>query len=185
MNRVADDARAEMMFAAAARERRNRPTGLVAGAAALLVIAALAAGLALASRARAAQALRRQAGENERAGALVAELEGLRAEDDSGGLSGTGDPIPDLTLFGTLEQLATDRGLAKPQQPNAQSSERGKITVKTYRYQNMRSENLEALLRWVRAATDEVGGLEVFGLDLRSDAAGWSMNATFRRWERP
>lgn len=185
MKPLADDARHELTVAAAARERRNRPMGLVAGAGALLVIAGIAAAAALASRASAAGELRAQAGARERIGAQVEELTGLRAAAAAAEGGDAGAPLGALIVTARLDELATSVGLKeKPAPPRVTDVPKGKIRVKEFLYQNVRSDNLKGLLAWLQSAPGTVPGLEVYRLDLRAEPTAWSMTVTFRRWER-
>ncbi len=185
MKPLADDARHELTFAAAARERRNRPMGLVAGAGVLLVIAGIAAAAGLASRAGAARALRAQAGARERIAAQVEELTSLRAAEEASETGAAGEPIGQLVVTSRLEELANTVGLKeKPAPPRVTEVPKGKIRVKEFMYQNVRSDNLKGMLEWVRSAPQVVPGLEVYRLDLRAEPTVWAMIVTFRRWER-
>lgn len=181
MKPIGDEVLAEMAVAAAMREQRNRPTALVVIAVALLASAVVATAWGLSSRASAVRALRRGVQEHADAQRLIDELASLRRINEASGPAG--EPIPDLTLWGKLDELATSCGLPKPQQPTMRTTPVGRVDVKTYTYQNVRSENLGALLEWVRSASESVPGLEVFGVQLRSDATGWTLSATFRRLE--
>ncbi len=184
MKPLSEETRHELTIAAATRERRNRPMALVAGAGALLVVAVIAAGVALADRARAAGELREDARSRERLEGRVEELKRLRAIEASEGPA-PGESIPQLEIITRLEEAAAGAGLKdKPPLPKVITYDKEKIKIKEFMYQNVRSDNLKAMLEWARSASEAVPGLEVYKLELRAEPAAWSMMLTFRRWER-
>lgn len=187
MKPLPDDLRHEMTIAAATRERRNRPTGLVALSAALLAIAAIAALVGVADRARAAGRLREETRSIERVKGLVQELETLRSTAE-GAVSGADhEPMRDIDVQARLEQVAAEVGLKeKAGTVRPIATTRGKIRVVEFQYSGLRSENLAGMLEWVRAAEEAVPGLEVYRLELRFDTTAGvpTMTVTFRRWER-
>lgn len=186
MKPLSEETRQDLTIAAAARERRNRPVGLVAASAVLLGVAALAALLAVGSRAAAAGSLRSAARSTDDVRARVSELEALRSASENPAHGTVGEPMRDIDVQAKLEQAAVELGLKeKAQSSRVIPTNKGKIRVVEYRYQNLRSENLEGMLKWVGAAGQTVQGLEVYGLELRWDATGvCTMTVTFRRWER-
>ena len=181
---VSDDARFRIAMTAAARERSNRPRGLVVGASALLALAALICLLGVVSRARAAAGLReedRRARETDR---RLNEVRALRAAQE-GESTPAGEPLGVLELAQRLGDMAQQVGLKdRPQPPREVSETRGRIVIKRYSYQAVRSPDLAPALEWLSRATREIPGLELTGLELTPDASGWVVAPTLRRWER-
>ncbi len=181
-----DEARFELAMSAAMRERRNRPRALVFGAGAVLALALLAAGLGLRERAGARDELGQAQSSAASVARMLADLESMRASDAQSGDAGAGAPFPNL--ISTLEDLATRAGMKdRPQQPRTASDERTYpgVAVHSYFYSAVKADGLEPLLQWIRLGTQEIPGLELFSIDdLRASPEGWTMNATFRRWER-
>ena len=88
-------------------------------------------------------------------------------------------------LLSQLEGLATRAGLKeKPNPPRQNPQTRSGVTVTEYYYTNVKDASLKPLLEWLRLATAQIPGLEVYGLNLRPDPNNWNMTVTFRRWER-
>lgn len=184
---MSDEARYELTMAAAARARANRPSALVAGAVVLLILAVVAMAWGLVARARAMSDLRAAQSEQARVEGLVGEWTALvdAERTQAGGKVGLGARISDL--YTRMEQYATRAGLAKrPDTPRENPTTRPNTNIRVieYSYTNVKDPSLKALLEWVRIATAEVPGLEVYGITLKPDPNNWTMNVTFRRWER-
>lgn len=184
---MSDESRYELTMAAAARARANRPSALVAGAVVLLVVALGAMVWGLVSRAGAISDLREAQSEQARVEALAGEWTALADAErtQAGGKAGLGARISDL--YTRMEQYATRAGMTKrPDTPRENPTTRPNTNIRVieYYYTNVKDPSLKALLEWVRIATAEVPGLEVYGITLKPDPNNWTMNVTFRRWER-
>lgn len=186
MSGVGDEARFELALAASGRERANRPRALVVGAVLALVLALLAAVWGLSSRRAARASLRAAQAEQVQVDEMLKEwdtLERLEREGGPGGAAGIGKPIDGL--YSKMEQLATRAGIKdKPQPPRPIENNRPPLKIIEYNYTNVKDASLKALLEWPRLASAEIPGMEVYGLTLKPDPINWTLNVTFRRWER-
>lgn len=182
--KLGEDAKFELSLAATARERRNRPMVLVFGAAALLIVSGLLAIYGVATRASARSELRIRQEDQSRAEALVGEWKRLvQAETASPVASGIQKPFK----ISSMEDLAVRARMKnKPTPPSTREDKsRPGLIITRYTYPDVRDPNLDALVEWVRIATEEMQGLDVESITLKPEpAAGWKMDVTFRRWER-
>jgi hypothetical protein len=179
---LGDEARFELSLAAAGRERANRPRALVALALLVLVLAMLGAVWGLASRRSTIRALRVAQDEQVRVDQLLKEWDRLEKQQPSGAgpLGGKIDG-----LYTKMEDLARRAGVKnKPDLPRQTETRRGDIKIIEYHYQNLKDASIKALLEWARLASTEIPGMEVYNLKLNPDPTNWTMNVTFRRWER-
>ena len=180
---LGDDARFELAMAAAGRERTNRPRALVMLAIAVLIVASVAAMWGLASRRSARATLTRALADQAAVEAMNSDWNRLVAEEKDSGADRIGTRMPDLLT--KLEGFATQAGLKdKPNPPRQNPQTRSGVTVTEYYYTNVKDPSLKPLLEWLRLATAQIPGLEVYSLNLRPDPNNWSMTVTFRRWER-
>lgn len=184
--RLSEEARFELAMGASARERRNRPVALVALAGAVLVAAGVFAGWSLSMRGSAI-AERARAIRDERAvEALAGEWEELARRQREAPDVRLGDPMPNI--LSRMEELATGAGLkTRPTNPQTRVADRRQgVVVNEYIYRTVKDPSLRALMEWVRSAAAEPGmGMEVTDLKLRPEqSGGWTMDVTFRRWER-
>lgn len=181
---LSEDERYELAGQASARERRNRPRGLLVLGLVVAAIGLITLGVGFLRDRSATADLRkheRQLAELVRLDAQLQALASADGPDDADELA----PVPNLLT--QLEDLAIDAGLGKPPTPQprpdrertAEGLQRIKIT-----YPTMRSSDPAVLLGWVRDATEQIPGLEVFSISLRPGATDWTMSVTFTRWER-
>ena len=186
MSRIGDESRFELVQAASGRERANRPLGLVIIACLALAIAFLSAIWALSSRRAAMSDLRATLAEQTDVEQMTEEwkrLDRLEREGGPGGGAGLGKQVDHL--YDKMEQLAVRAGIKdKPQPPRPIETPRPPIKVIEYAYTGVKDPSLKALLDWTRLASAEIPGMEVYGITLKPDPTNWSMNVTFRRWER-
>ena len=96
----------------------------------------------------------------------------------SGSRCATGDTPGSRTLTATDVAVPTITGSAA-----IMVNVRPGIVVTTYRYQIVKDTSLQALMEWVRRAT-EIPGMEVTELKLKAEPTDWNVDVTFRRWER-
>jgi hypothetical protein len=181
---MSDEARFELAMAAAGRARRNRPTALVVAGAAALALAAVLTIWGVSARATAWAALKREQGASASLDLLRAEWERLDEAQREGGDSQAGRVIRDLQA--QMESLATRAGMkAIPNHPRIPTpSLRGGVQVYEYHYSEVRDPELKALVEWMRLATTEIPGLEVYSVILTPEANNWKLDVTFRRWQR-
>jgi hypothetical protein len=194
-----EQARLELAATAARAERRNRPTALPAGAAALLAVSIVAllwaaakrssAELALADERRAAEEYVQASARLEQARALggdrpnpanesndrirsriIAAAERAGMTADHPGMTGASSLVP--TVSTDLKQPASADG-------KTPATQRSKFT-----YQNVKQSSLEAMIQWVNNAVEDIPGLEVFMISVKPEANGWNMTVAFTRWER-
>lgn len=181
-NGLNDEIRFEMTMRAAGRERRNRPRALLVLAGAALVVGGLAALTGVGARSRAASAFQEQLETSAKAESLLAEYARLKQTEQVG----SDEAHRELPFLLTrVEDAALRAGLQnKPAPPTQQSTDLGAVVVRKYVYQNVRSEKLEPLIQWLRQATQDVPGLEVYQItSLRPEPNAWTMAVVFRRWE--
>jgi hypothetical protein len=105
-----------------------------------------------------------------------------RQESETPGQGGLGDRMPNLLSH--MEGLAREAGLkTTPANPQTTTDRPAGIVVTEYSYRGVKDASLKALMEWVRRATG-VAGMEVTELKLKAEPSDWSMDVTFRRWER-
>lgn len=181
-----DDARLELTMAAMRSERRNRPRFLLVVASLVLVASLIHLLWTFTGRATAQAGLNRASSSLANVQGYVSQLTALEEKRSSPRFA------PDNDMEGKLMRFAEQVGLGRPQiTPKNVSS-----TFKGFRriaYQGVITEADPALLlRWVTESTDgrNFPGLEVETLKLTpgrvlsSGQVGWTLDITFRRWER-
>jgi hypothetical protein len=171
---------------AAARERRNRPRGLVFLAAAVLVVAAVTAGMGVKAQRRALRSLRHALEDQAQVEAMAAEFRSLTEQERSAGTQRAGEPIPNFRTL--MEGLATQAGLSTRPSPTELPADRqGSVLVRSWSY-DFQESNIKSVLEWLRRATVDpatrIPGLEVFSLDLKPSGEKWQVTVRLRRWER-
>lgn len=181
--RMDDDARFELAMAAAARERRNRPRALLLGSGLLLAAAGTAAVLGLSARGTAQSFYRLQQIDAAQVERMVAEYRDLSGRQDVGPEMG---PMP--YIFSDLSALAQQAGLQQSIRPPTtfDNTMSGSLKSVEYRYVNVQDPSLEAILRWLLLAEQQIQGLEVYEIpSLKPLPNGnWQIDVTLRRWER-
>lgn len=179
--KLSEEAKFELSMAAASRERANRPVGLVAGAAVVLVAGGVFAAYAMASRAAARGRLERAVVDQAMAEARVEEWRRLAESAGAMPTGGTGE-----FRVSRMEELAVRAGMkSRPNAPVTRDDKsRPGVVVYSHIYVDVRDPSLAAMIEWMRMACAEIAGLEVEALTVRPEPAGWKMDVTFRRWER-
>ena len=193
-----DQARQELAMAAATAERSNRPKGLLAIAALLLVGAIIYAGTGVAARAatlRNVEAARKEAGD---VLAITARVQGLRDKQSSRGLVAdprVGKAIEELAAAAGVRADALGKALVVPESEATGLAVPG-VAQKKYTAR-VTGQDPKALMEWlvnVQLSTD-TRGVEISQITLRPDAVGgagggvgggtggWSMDIEFVRWE--
>jgi hypothetical protein len=183
---LSEDARLELSMAAAARERRNRPRGLVFGAIALLVIAAVAAGMGIKAQRRAVRSLRHALEDQAQVEAMASEFKALTEQERAAGTQRAGEPLPNFRS--QMETLATQAGLSThPALTELPADRQGSVVVRTWSC-DFQEASVKSVLEWLRRATVEpmtrIPGLEVFSLELTPAGEKWQVKLRLRRWER-
>lgn len=180
-----EESRLELLGAATRAERHNRPTYLLVIAAVLMVICLIALGSSLWSRAGAAGELARQREAGERLAQAIGRLKDLRGAQSSGAVKGN-EPVEGIRT--RLQAAAARAGLADAQRVmptrTMPTSKGPGVQRMHFDFESVHDEKLEPLLQWLRNATEDIPGLEVYAVTLRPDAGGWMMKVTFTRWER-
>jgi hypothetical protein len=179
---LGDEGRFELAMAASAQEKRNRPLGLPLLACVVLVASLVFAVWSLSARNAAMRERARAESDDVAVRQMTGDWEALRVQErDAPGL-GLGERMPNL--LSRMENLAREAGLKNtPANPQTSPDARPGIVVTTYSYRTVKDASLAALMEWVRKAT-EIPGMEVTELKLKAEATEWSVDVTFRRWER-
>jgi len=183
LRRLTDDERYEQAMAAAASERRNRPTHLLLVPLGLFCIAGFVLAYAIYAHETTRTSIEQRRAQYNRLVAGVADLHDLetRAGSDSG--VDTYGPIPDM--LSRMEGTARDAGLEKPNVPTVRTDRTQGAVRQRYVYSNIVHDRLDELLEWIRLSQERVPGLFVHSISLKPVAGrGWSMDITFARWER-
>lgn len=175
-----EDARFELAMAAGAQAKQNRPVMLVAASSLVLVAALVLAMWSLLSRNATLRERLLALSDEQSVQQMSKEWQELSSQEP--GQVGLGVRMPGL--LSRMEQLAAESGLKdKPTSPQQKTEQLKGIDVTQYTYASVKDTSLAALMEWVRKAT-EIPGMEVMDLRLKPDATSWTMNVTFRRWER-
>lgn len=169
---------------ASTNERRNRPLSLVWLGGVLLVASLLTLLAGLWSKRSAEGHYFSRADDRFRVQRMVQEWNELEQKQSTGDQAAAHEPNQRIRTI--LEELATSAGIKKP--PPAPTGNPRNIPggkEMTYVYNDVRDESLQALIDWVRLATEQIPGLELYEVpELKSDGAGWRMRVIFKRWER-
>jgi hypothetical protein len=183
---ASDDARLELAMAAMRSERRNRPRYLVLIALLVLVVAVVNLLWTFTSRAAAAASLSRATASLANIQGVISQLQTLEERRTSPKFD------PDNDMEGKLSRYAMQLGLPRVEVAAKEptSSLKG-FRKRTYTTQ-VQEQDPDLLLSWITKSTDGVTfpGLEVEQLKLvpgrvlESGKVGWTLDITFRRWER-
>jgi len=179
--------RLEASFEAVAAERRNRPTGLIAIAAALLIVAAAFAVYASTQRARARADMAREQYTMQRLVNLQAQIEAYRDSDAQRNLQRQFAPTM-RNIRSRLEQVSRTIGMEDGGLQLGQISDRralgldSPLLLRTIEA-TINGGDIEYTLEWMQAVTDQVDGLFVSGVTLNPSSDGWHVNVRLSRWE--
>jgi hypothetical protein len=191
---ITEDARFELLMAAAAAERSNRPRALVVAACVLLVLALGYLLVSTVSRAAAVTRLAATRSEVRNLERVVNQLKELQA-------TGTGDIHRAMnTTFGYIEKMAQSVGLPAVQVKSSEGTSGPEgFVLRSYRA-TVVEQDPEKLLQWINKVEagdlvpndpiDPTPGLQVGtikltpGKVLESGKVGWNLDVTFKRWER-
>jgi len=180
---LSQDARFELAMGAAGRARRNRPTALLIAAAAAMGVSGVLALWGFSTRQAEMRAFSREQADAVEVERLTAEWARLDRLEKEGADANAGRPITDL--YTRLERLAERAGIKETiKTPHPNPSTRGAGTLTEYAYQDVKDPSLGALMEWMRLATGEVPGLELYSVVLRPEPTTWNLSVTFRRWEK-
>jgi len=180
---MTEDERYDGAAIAAASERRNRPRHyVVLGVLALAISAAALLG-AWSSRASAREQLRTRQKELADINSLGAELNALQAErvlrSDDNDIFRT-----PTNMLSRLEALASEAGLVStPPVPVERPMKLEAGTRREWPY-SVTDPSLDALLSWVRLATERIPGTFPQTIELRPAGSNWRLSVTFARYER-
>ncbi len=167
---------------AGAAERKNRPTAVVAFAAALLV-GATAYSLWNMKQARAARrAYEREGQVSLKVSALAEEVRS--AVESAKTHSADTDPYAPKELLSALSSAATSAGVTKPPSfvPTTDESPDSPL-VKKIVVARLLGEPMSAVLAWIEKALAETPGLHVTQFNLKPTRSGWDTEVRFARWE--
>jgi hypothetical protein len=184
--RWSEEMRLERAMAAAERERRNRPRGLVVLAALVLVVSGVAAATGVAARSRTFRELTGVLDDQAHVEAMAAEFRALAERQRTAGTQGAGQSMPNFRS--RMESLARTAGLtgALPQ-PLEAAPGQGPVVTRIWTYE-LQEASIKPVLEWIRLATvdraNRIEGLEVYSLDLKPGPDKWNINLKLRRWER-
>lgn len=188
ITRAADKKRRlEASFEAVAAERRNRPTGLIAIAAALLIFAAAFAVYASTQRSRARADMAREQYTMQRLLNLQAQIAAYRDSDAQKNLQRQFAPTM-RNIRSRLEQVARSIGMEDGALQLGQISDRralgldSTLLLRTIEA-TINGGDIELTLEWMQAVTDQVDGLFVSGVTLNPSSDGWLVNVRLSRWE--
>jgi len=175
---------AMMLAAAAARaQRRNRPAWLVLLGVAVLLAGAIFAWSSWAEHGEQRARARRAKAEADRVLAAAARLKAMNDAE----AGGEGPRVVETgNVLSRIEAAGSRVGLSKPVGVGTRNvTARRELKLNQVRISyNVRDESLGAVLAWAEEAVRDVPGLEVFNLTVRPEAAEWSVNIVFSRWER-
>jgi hypothetical protein len=179
---LGDEGRFELAMAAAAQEKRNRPAALVVVSGVVLAASLVFAVWSITSRSAADADRQKALGDQRAVEQLAKDWQELSKQEREGpGVGGLGEKL--ANPFSRMETLARDAGLkATPANPQTKTDRPPGIVVTEYSYRGVKDASLPALMEWVRLATTL--GMEVTGLTLKNGPTDWTMDVTFRRWER-
>lgn len=182
----AREQRDELAFAAARAERANQPRHLLWLAVLGLAVALLVLSFAARARSRALAKLDTERATAQRivdSAARLRALEGMETD-----ASGSRAAQPETFLNSRIQGAGVTAGLRdrvalpktrpRANRPPGMDSEQIKLEFEH------RDPSLEALLRWMRQATQDVPGLEVYSLVIEPEAQAWKIKVTFSRWQR-
>lgn len=173
-------------IAAARTLRRNRPSFLVTLGAIALMLALAYAVLGWVSYSDARK--RAQTAERNASDILLAaaRLKQLQDNDASGG-SRSPEVASGGAVLSRIEGAGTRAGLVRPVPVGSTNRQRDRDVGwdKVNISYNVKDPSLEAILKWMELAIEDVQGLEVSQLTLRPEASEWSMTVVYARWEKP
>lgn len=191
MNTGADDARLELVMAASASERANRPRGLVLLAGIVLVGAIIYAVMGISSRSAAAGEVATERSESDQVAQMVERIRGLQAAQALRGLE------PNSRIGPEIEALAESQGLkADPTGKKLviTESEVSGIAVPGIVQRKYRAtlvgQEPEAILNWLNLvqSSEQTRGVEIFSISMKPEPLGsrgaWNLDVDFVRWER-
>lgn len=187
----ADDSRLELVMAAGAAERANRPRTLVVLAALVLVAAAGYALLGVSARSAATGAVEtelRQTAELTKIAERIRALQGVQA------LRGL---EPNSRIGKEIEDLAVEEGLTADPAGRKLVIGESEVTgvavpgVAQRKYTaKMTGQDAAAILRWLNnvQTSERTRGVEISVLNLKPEPQGtrgaWNVDVEFVRWER-
>jgi hypothetical protein len=179
-----DELRQDLTTAAASSQRRNTPRFLVLLALLGLV---LCTGWAWHCRSLAKAAARDADLAKLKAKEItlaVAKLRGLIEAEAAG--PGVRASQPMSQLLSVIEAAGARAGLKKqlpvggrvPQPRTAEGWQQVRVSYA------LRDESLEAVMKWIDLAQEEIEGLAVSAMKIHPEANEWNVNVTFSRWEK-
>ncbi|MEO1007297.1 MAG: hypothetical protein AAFX79_01890 [Planctomycetota bacterium] len=177
--------RTELSARAAANEQRSKPKGLIVAGLLVLLVGVVYMAVGWSSLSSAATNRRNEAATTRNVAFQKAALE--RALRD--GVAGGGDYAPFEQFAQEADLVAQSVGLTPAPQLRSQIStddQRTDLVLQTYRYENIRSRDLGALLAWVSEVPERVPGIvEISRLELTPRPRDWELDVTFVKPEFP
>jgi hypothetical protein len=185
MNPALAERRLELGALAAQRERRNRPRVLLLAAFVLLAASLLFLVLSWNSSREARRFAVGQQRLAEQALAAGAELK--RLKDAQAAMGGTIAAPAATQVRSRIQQAGAAAGLRDAAglvpRTDRRSFAEQRVVQEQLRYE-ITDPSLAALMDWMRRATAEVPGLEVYRVRLEPTTDAWRLQVTFARWEK-
>ena len=188
ISRAADKKRRlEASVEAVAAERRNRPMGLIAIAAVVLIGATIFAVYASSQRAKARGDMNRARYTVQQLANLQAQIDAYQDSDAQRNLRRQLAPTM-RNIRSRLEQIARTIGMDDGALQLGQISDRralgldSPLLLRTIDA-TISGGDVELTLEWMQAVTDQVDGLFVSGVTLNPSSDGWHVNVRLSRWE--
>jgi len=179
------DQRFALTQASAARRRRNRPAHLLVVASVLLLGSAVGALSGRRSRSDALSDLEGERARESRIGALVSELDRLKADQ-----ARAGQDASDRIQIHDLEDLAASVGFDPPLGAPRRNERGGRTTPQEIEYEQIR-QPLDRLVAWLGAVQERYPRMEVTRLELSPQSRvrkqprnqPWTLKVVFRMWQ--
>ncbi|MFG0306208.1 MAG: hypothetical protein ACF8Q5_08350 [Phycisphaerales bacterium JB040] len=188
--------RDDLASAAAAADRRNRPTGLIVLGGIVLLVGVVLVVAALISLARARGTWSTQIGRIQQAGALAAEYQALQSAASDTDNIRVHDPVP--TMISDLAGLAQRSGVEVgiPDTGYRPLTTPGARTA-VFSYDNISDDSLSEILDWIDRTVTTVPGMRAEEITLRltspiargrtpsqTPEQQWRMDVAFARTEK-
>jgi len=181
LGRSLDDARIALAGAAAASARRNKPRWMLVVAVVGLLVCGGWMMLKMGGVSSADKRLRDQESQLAVVREISANLAAVRKSASDPARQRAGEPLSNILQ--RIDRAGERNGLDVPIARESADESAGTIT-RQYIYA-ISDDSLEALLGWIKEATETVPGLEVSRISLNPQGdRAWQLDVTFVRYER-